>query len=51
MNDTEIAQIIEPFEKGFSEMFRLAWLEVIRTVTQLGIPTKIERGVFYFHKT
>lgn len=44
MNNTEIAEIIEPFEKGLSKMFRLAWDEVIRTVPQIGIPTKIERA-------
>lgn len=44
MNNIEIAQIIEPFQEGFSEMFHLAWFEIIRTVPQLGIPTKIERA-------
>lgn len=44
MNNTEIAQIIEPFEEGFSEMFLLAWDGVIRTIPYIGIPTKIERS-------
>jgi hypothetical protein len=44
MNNTDIAQVIEPFEKGFSKVFRLAWKGVIRTVPYLGIPTKIERA-------
>lgn len=44
MNNTEIAQAIEPFEKGLSKAFLLAWDNVIRTVPQLGNPTKIERA-------
>ncbi len=44
MNNTEIAQAIEPFEEGLSKAFPLAWDNVIRTVPQLGNPTKIERA-------
>ena len=44
MNNTEIAQTIEPYENGFSEVFNLAFQDVGRTVQLLGIPTKIERA-------
>ncbi|OHB51748.1 MAG: hypothetical protein A2Y12_01295 [Planctomycetes bacterium GWF2_42_9] len=44
MNNKEIAQIVEPFEEGFAEVFHLAWVNVLSTVPHLGIPTKVERA-------
>lgn len=44
MNNKEIAEIVEPFESGFSELFPRAWNAVLSTVPYLGIPTKIERA-------
>lgn len=44
MNNKEIARIVQPFAEGFSVAFQLAWDSVVRTTSQIGIPTKVERA-------